>query len=117
MIEIELIGLIVILSLAVLINIFNYIKSINLNDYKLIDKIYTDFIEVRNDHKGYFVFWDVIDYQEAWWSTRDGFDFAYFYFVQHKLFKKLKRVQCYGYRAKDHCDYKIFHKKHLNSKL
>jgi hypothetical protein len=73
------------------------------------------FIEPRYEHKDNLLFWNVIAYDNAMWSKWEGLGFADYYFVQHKLFKWVKRIKCFGYKAKEHPTYIEFCKKHLNN--
>ena len=75
-----------------------------------------DFIKPRYEHESELWLWDIIEHEEAVWSKWDGLGFADYYYVQHKLFRWIKRVKCFGYRPKEHPKYKIFLKRYLLNK-
>jgi hypothetical protein len=70
------------------------------------------YLTPRYEHKTDLLWWNVIAHEEAVWSKWEGLGFADYYFVQHKLFKKMKRIKCFGYRAKEHPIYKEFCEKY-----
>jgi hypothetical protein len=72
-----------------------------------------NFIKPRYEHKDALWLWNVIAHEEAVWSKWEGLGFADYYFVQHKIFKKIKRIKCFGYRAKEHPKYQEFYDKYF----
>jgi len=67
---------------------------------------------VRRDHKKSLAMWRVIDHTCATWSVLDGLEFNDYYYVHHKLFKRIKRLKHFGYKADQHPEYINFKSKH-----
>lgn len=72
----------------------------------------TEFIEPRCEHKSSLFWWNVIAHESATWSKWDGLGFADYYFVQHKLFKNKKTLKYFGYKPKEHPEWKEFFNKY-----
>ncbi len=66
----------------------------------------------RYEHRDSLIMWKVIDHTSATWSKWSGLGFADYYYVQHRIFKRMKRIKCFGYRPKDHPLYNDFKAKH-----
>ena len=69
-------------------------------------------MEPRYEHRDSLIFWKVLDHEEAIWKKWEGLGFSDYYYVQHIIFKKIKRIKCFGYRQKAHPTYEEFKKKH-----
>ena len=69
--------------------------------------------DVRYEHIVALFMWKVLAHHEAVWSKLDGLGFSDYYYVQHKIFKRMKRIKCFGYRPKDHPKYKELCNKYL----
>jgi hypothetical protein len=66
----------------------------------------------RHEHKEALIMWKVLDHAYAKWSVCDGLEFSDYYYVQHRLFKKIKRIKCFGYKPHQHPKYKEFKNKY-----
>jgi hypothetical protein len=73
-----------------------------------------EYLKPRYEHKFDLLMWNVIAHKDAKWSVWNGLKFADYYFVQHKIFRKVKRVKCFGYKPKLHPYYVEFCNKHIN---
>lgn len=62
-----------------------------------------------------FFWWNVIDEESHLWNTWDTWESCYYYYVEHRFFKSIKRIICTGYRPFDHPAYEIFKNKHIKS--
>lgn len=68
----------------------------------------SQYIKPRYKHRGDLFMWNVIAHESSTWSVWDGLEFSDYYYVQHKLFKRIKRVKCFGYKPEQHPEYKVF---------
>lgn len=66
----------------------------------------------RYEHKNALIMWKVLDHTDAKWSVWDGLKFSDYYYVQHKIFKRIKRIKCFGYKPQQHPEYDKFKNKH-----
>jgi hypothetical protein len=65
----------------------------------------------RCEHKDSLFMWKVLDHSDATWSVKDGLEFSDYYHVQHRLFKRKKRIICFGYKPQQHPEYEKFKNK------
>lgn len=69
-------------------------------------------MEPRYEHTSALFWWKVLDHTCGQWSVWDGLKFSDYYYVQHRLFSKKKRIKCFGYKPEYHPVYEEFKKKH-----